>query len=82
MAPIYEDGEPLLEVAEGDLKDLARRVVGVSLSRLREMAKTEGKWVIAVAGGEEKVEAIRAALKGGYFNVLITDSFVAHELLK
>lgn len=35
---------------------------------------------IGVAGGVDKVEAIRAALKGGYVNVLITDLHVA-ELL-
>lgn len=29
--------------------------------------------VIGVAGGEEKIEAIRAALEGGLIHVLITD---------
>ncbi len=82
MAPINENGEPLVEVGEGNLKDLAKRMVGVSLTQLRKMAKRDDKWVIAVAGGEEKVNAIKAALNGSYFNVLITDSFVAHKLLK
>ncbi|MDL1957365.1 MAG: hypothetical protein LWW95_10050 [Candidatus Desulfofervidus auxilii] len=82
MAPIYENGEPLLEVGEDELKELAKRVIGITLSQLREMAKRDDKWVIAVAGGEEKIQAIKAALKGKYFNVLITDSFVARELVK
>lgn len=82
MAPIYEDGKPLLEMGEEQLKDLAKRIVGVSLSQLKKMAERNDRWVIAVAGGVEKIEAIKAALNGGYFNVLITDSFVAHELLK
>jgi len=82
MAPLYENGEPLLEVGEDELKELAKRVIGITLSQLREMAKRDDKWVIAVAGGEEKIQAIKAALKGKYFNVLITDSFVARELVK
>jgi len=82
MAPIHKSGEPLLEVGESELKELAKRVIGVPLSRLREMAKMEEKWVIAIAGGEEKIQAIKAALEGKYFNVLITDSFVARELVK
>jgi deoxyribonucleoside regulator len=35
-----------------------------------------------IAGGEAKVPAIRAALKGHYANVFITDQFTAKELLK
>ena len=37
---------------------------------------------IAVAGGEHKVEAIRAAIFGGFFNTLITDMKTAEELVK
>mgnify|MGYP003369291949 CR=1 FL=1 len=36
---------------------------------------------ILVAGGESKLRAIKAALAGGYANVLITDQFTAYELL-
>jgi deoxyribonucleoside regulator len=36
---------------------------------------------IAVAGGKEKLPAIRAALNGKWFNCLITDSWVSNELL-
>lgn len=36
---------------------------------------------IGVAGGEEKAEAIRAAVKGNYINVLVTDLLTA-KLLK
>jgi DNA-binding transcriptional regulator LsrR (DeoR family) len=38
--------------------------------------------VIAVAGGSDKVAAIRAVLLGGYANSLITDYAVAHDLLE
>ncbi len=37
---------------------------------------------IAVAGGLEKTAAIRACLQGRYFNVLITDAYVAEALLQ
>lgn len=36
---------------------------------------------IAVAGGKEKLPAIRAALHGKWFNCLITDSWISNELL-
>ena len=36
---------------------------------------------ILVAGGEKKIRAIKAALAGGYPNVLITDQYTAYELL-
>ena len=37
---------------------------------------------IGVAGGPGKTEAIRAALNGGYVNVLITDLQTANKLIK
>ena len=39
------------------------------------------KHAIAVAGGREKLPGIRAALKGKWFNRLITDESVAEELI-
>src|SRR5262249_9157470 len=44
------------------------RVVGIPPARLRAIGRRVG-----VAGGEEKFAAIRAALRGGWINVLITD---------
>jgi deoxyribonucleoside regulator len=38
--------------------------------------------LIAVAGGEEKVEAIRGALSSGIPKVLVTDGYTARRLLK
>ena len=37
---------------------------------------------ILLSGGEGKIASIRAALKGGYANVLITDQFTAKRLLE
>jgi deoxyribonucleoside regulator len=37
---------------------------------------------ILVAGGQRKVEAIRASLRGKYANILVTDQFTAQALLQ
>ena len=63
--------------AEGRMVDskFDRRVIGISPERIRKIGNT-----VVVGGGIEKLEAIRAALKGGWINALITDSVVASEL--
>ena len=54
----------------------ANRIIAITLEDYRKIPVR-----IGVAGGMDKVEAIRATLKGGYINVLITDLQIA-ELLK
>lgn len=54
---------------------LVKRVIGIDLDKLRSC-----KRVVGVAGGVEKVKAIRAALRGGYIDVLITDQNSAKAL--
>jgi DNA-binding transcriptional regulator LsrR (DeoR family) len=39
------------------------------------------KHVVGVAGGKEKIEAIEAALKGGFIHSLISDEETARILL-
>jgi len=56
--------------------DLDARTIGIELEELKKKP-----YSIAVAGGKNKLIPIRAALKGGWFNVLITDEFIANELL-
>ncbi|MBP0981204.1 MAG: sugar-binding transcriptional regulator [Oscillospiraceae bacterium] len=51
-------------------------LVGTSLEELKAL-----KNVIGVAGGPDKVDAIRAVLRGGYLDVLITDEDTAEALL-
>ncbi|MDR0652650.1 MAG: sugar-binding transcriptional regulator [Synergistaceae bacterium] len=53
-----------------------RRVIGISPEQVRRINNT-----VVVGGGLKKLEAIRAALKGGWINTLITDSAVASELV-
>ena len=50
--------------------DPHRRVVGLDLPALKDSDR-----VVGVAGGPEKVEPIRAALRGGLLNILITGQF-------
>lgn len=57
-------------------RELDARTVGITLDALRNK-----EYSIMVSGGEAKLPAIKAALKGRYANVLITDQFTAQELL-
>jgi len=65
-----------------ELRGLTRRVLAVSAERLREMSRSYGKYVIAVAGGPQKLAAIRGALRGRFMNVLITDEDTALKLVE
>lgn len=51
------------------------RVIGITLAQLRDVSR-----VVGVAGGPRKLRAIRAAIRGGLINVLITDSFTGLAL--
>ena len=62
------DGEPVLSKEEDP-------VIGMELNQVRQCPH-----VVALAGGTEKVNAIRGALKGKYIDVLITDYPTAREL--
>ena len=54
---------------------LDRRVLGIDAETLRSRPR-----VVGVAGGGRKFTAIRAALLGGWINVLITDLETAQRL--
>lgn len=56
---------------------LEERVIGISLDQLKAVGRC-----IAVAGGTRKAAAIRAALRGGWVNTLITDLATAEALLR
>lgn len=55
--------------------ELNNRTIGIELAEIQKK-----QFSIAVAGGKEKLKAIKAALKGELFNVLITDEWVASQL--
>ncbi|CAM3625102.1 MULTISPECIES: sugar-binding transcriptional regulator [Paenibacillus] len=57
-------------------EEINDRTVGIDLEALRDKERS-----ILVAGGRQKLAAIRAALVGGYANTLVTDQFTAQALL-
>ena len=57
---------------------LDRMDAGVAL--VEELKAKEKR--ILVAGSQRKITAIKAALKGEFANILVTDQYTAEELLK
>lgn len=57
--------------------ELNDRLIGLDLDQIRRIPR-----VIGVAGGVEKLEVIRAALRGKLINVLVTDDRIAIRLLQ
>jgi DNA-binding transcriptional regulator LsrR (DeoR family) len=53
------------------------RLIGITADELRNVSRR-----IGVAGGDRKFTAIRAALRGGWINVLITDLAMAKRLIR
>ena len=64
---------------DGNLIDtpIEQRLISTPLDKLKQMHN-----VIGLASGAEKIEAIRAVLRGGYLDILITDEATATMLLK
>lgn len=64
--------------AEGQLvrSTIDERVIGISLEEIQQIER-----VVGIAGGPQKPEVIRGALKGGWVNVLVTDQITAEQLL-
>ena len=64
--------------ADGKLVDslLMDRVIGIDLATLKSTPR-----VVGIAGGEAKIPAILASLKGKRINVLITDRLTAERLI-
>lgn len=53
------------------------RVIGMSLEQLKQVKRTVG-----IASGKRKFQAIRAALRGGWIHVLVTDQQTAEQLVQ
>ncbi|GAB4542957.1 MAG: sugar-binding transcriptional regulator [Anaerolineae bacterium] len=64
------DGRPI----KHEIND---RIIGLDLDQIKYIPR-----VIGVAGGAEKFEVIRAALRGKFINVLVTDDRIAARLLE
>lgn len=65
-------GDICMQIYNADGKtepfDANNRVLGIKLEQMKKISN-----VIAVAGGSYKLESIRAGIKGGFFNILITN---------
>ncbi|HSK87693.1 MAG TPA: sugar-binding transcriptional regulator [Anaerolineales bacterium] len=57
--------------------EIDQRVIGITFEQLKLIRR-----VVGIAGGPEKLQAIRGALRGKLINVLITDSKNAEKLLQ
>jgi DNA-binding transcriptional regulator LsrR (DeoR family) len=57
--------------------EICDRMIGLDLDQIRKIPR-----VIGAAGGEAKVEVIRAALQGKLINVLVTDERTTRNLLE
>jgi len=59
----------------GHISTLDDRVIGIGVDTMRRIPRRVG-----VAGGSAKYAAIRAAVRGGWVSVLITDQRTAQQL--
>ncbi len=57
--------------------EICDRIIGLDLDQIKRIPR-----VMGVAGGDEKFEVIRAALRGKLINVLVTDDRTARRLLE
>ena len=57
--------------------EIEERVISMDAKTMKQIPRR-----IGVAGGAKKLAAIRAAVEGGWINVLITDSEIARQLLE
>ncbi len=65
-----------------ELRVLMNRILSVDSARLQALSRQEDRYVIAVAGGRGKTDAVRGALRGRFMNVLVTDEDTADALLR
>lgn len=59
------------------IAEINHRVVGITLDKLKKIPL-----VVGVAGGTAKLRSVQGALRGGYINVLVTDSYTGKFLVK
>lgn len=64
------------EKGSGESFENNQRVIGINLAQFKK-----AQFTVGIAGGAQKVDAIYAALKGGYINTLIIDNHAADRIL-
>jgi deoxyribonucleoside regulator len=73
--PVDDTGRPI-----GGL-GLDKLAISIDLKQLRKLASDTNRDIILIAGGEKKLDMIKAAITQRYANVLVTDEIVAERLL-
>jgi DNA-binding transcriptional regulator LsrR (DeoR family) len=68
-------------VDQPELRAVMRRLLSVDGARLQTLSRRDDRRIIAVAGGKDKLAAVRGALAGGFMNVLVTDETLAALLV-
>jgi deoxyribonucleoside regulator len=68
-------------VDHAELRALSRRLLSVDGEGLEKLSRRADRYVIAVAGGKTKIDAVRGALRGKFLNVLVTDADAAAALV-
>ncbi len=64
-------------VGKSCVTNIDSRVIGISLQQLSKI-----RYVIALAGGKEKIQAIKGAITGRIISILVTDKETAQALLE
>ncbi len=65
-----------------ELRILMRRMLAVGYDRLQALSRRDDRYVIGIAGGRAKTDAVRGALNARCLNVLVTDEDVADAVVK
>jgi DNA-binding transcriptional regulator LsrR (DeoR family) len=73
--PFDQKGEELAPLAQS-------RAVLLNLNDLQSLSRSQSTLVVGVAGGEDKLDAIRTVLRYGYISVLITEYTTAVALVE
>jgi len=86
--PINDQGQSFFDINIDDInecskfKELREKIVTISPAWLKEAIDSKtSKNIVTIAGGIEKLEAIRAVLEGKIANVLIIDRTIADGLI-
>lgn len=76
--PFDHDGNFLIE--NDELEDLRHNLLYLPIKELKKHVEQKTADVVAIAGGPKKHEAIYAAAKAQFFNILITDAMTAYAI--
>ena len=74
------DGDGKFLIDDKNLEPLKHNLIFLPLEVLKKHVQRKTADVVAIGGGPKKHEAIYAATKAGFFNILITDATTAYKI--